>query len=206
MQKNNITRATLGRLPMYLEYIKANVTAETTSATEIAGSLGIGEVTVRRDLNLVCGQGRPKVGYPVKALVAALESVLGKNKLIPVVVVGAGKLGRALQNYDGFKKYGLEIVAAFDNDDEKTGVQSKNKPVYLMKQLSGFCKRNDVHIGIITVPTQTAQNVCDKMIKCGITAIWNFAPCPLTVPEGVAVRNENLALSLAHLNMVASGK
>ena len=189
MTKSNITRATLGRLPIYLEYIKTHISTEMTSAAEIARGLGLGEVQVRRDLNMICKEGRPKVGYPTRSLVSDLESALGKNEFIPVVVIGAGKLGRALQGYDGFAEFGLNIVAAFDIDKEKTDVRDKAHPIYPMDQFADYCRRCGIGIGIITVPAHEAQAVCDLMVSCGITAIWNFAPCRLAVPEKITVKN-----------------
>lgn len=173
---------------------------ETVSATTIAKALGLGEVQVRKDLNLVCGEGKPKIGYLTDNLISSIEKFLGADRPASAVIIGAGKLGSALQGYDGFKTYGLEIAAAFDTDADKTERHSEYA-VYPMEQLASFCRTHDIRIGIITVPASSAQQVCDEMILSGITAIWNFAPCTLSFPENVTVRQENLALSLAHLKL-----
>ena len=184
-----ISRATLGRLPAYLHYLE-NVTSEHISAPAIARAL---------DLSLVCGKGKPKTGYETGALTASLKAALGVNKVTPALLVGAGKLGTALMDYSGFRDYGIEIIAAFDKDEEKIRNVS-GKPVYSMEQLRRFCQMHDVKIGIITVPADAAQSVCDQLIASGIEAIWNFSPVMLKIPQGVALQNENLALSLAHLH------
>ena len=204
MKKSNITRATLGRLPIYLQYIRSYVTSNTISASAIARGLDFGEVQVRKDLSLICEEGRPKIGYQTGILVAALEEVLGIHSYEPAVIVGAGRLGLALQNYEGFSEYGLEIIAAFDANTAKANEKCGSKPTYPMEQFTQYCQMHDVHIGILTVPASEAQNVCDKMVQSGITAIWNFAPCKLIVPDTIAVKNENLALSLAHLHLSAN--
>ena len=193
-----ISRATLGRLPAYLHYLE-NVTSEHISAAAVARALGLGEVLVRKDLNLVCGKGKPKTGYATGTLTASLKSALGVNSVTPAVLAGAGKLGTALLDYSGFRDYGMEIIAAFDKDEEKIR-NGSGKPVYSMEQLRRFCQIHDVKIGIITVPADAAQLVCDQLIASGIEAIWNFSPVELKIPQGIALQNENLALSLAHLH------
>ena len=201
----NITKATLRRLPLYLQYIRSSVREERTSASAIARGLGLGEVLVRKDLSLVCEAGRPKLGYQTETLSSALEGILGVHQYVPAVIVGAGKLGLALMGYDGFAEYGLEIAAAFDCDPTKDGMRYAGKTVYMMDRLADYCQAHNVRIGVLTVPAPAAQEVCNEMVRSGITAIWNFAPRALDVPEYVTVQQENLALSLAHLRMSAIG-
>ena len=201
MDKCTISKATLGRLPSYLEYLR-NLPPDTVpyiSATAIAKHLGLGEVQVRKDLAAVSGAGKPKLGYVTAELVEKLENCLGCNRLTSAVLVGAGRLGRALLQYDEFEKYGVKISAAFDSNERVISLGSKTE-ILPMNQFEYFCKTKNIKLGIITVGEGSAQAVCDQMVKSGITAIWNFAPCKLKVPSGVLLQNESLALSLAHLN------
>ena len=201
MDKCTISKATLGRLPSYLEFLR-NLPPDKVpyiSATAIAKHLGLGEVQVRKDLAAVSGAGKPKLGYGTAELVEKLEDFLGCNQLTPAVLVGAGKLGRALLQYDEFEKYGVKISAAFDSNERVISLGSKTE-ILPMNQFEYFCKTKNIKLGIITVGEGSAQAVCDQMVKSGITAIWNFAPCKLKVPVGILLQNENLALSLAHLN------
>ena len=198
MKREMISRATLSRLPVYLEYIRAQ-SDDRISASEMARVLKLGEVLVRKDLNSVCDKGRPKTGFPRRELLEKLEEILGIYQQVPVVVVGAGKLGTALMRYRGFREFGLCIVAGFDANPQKLDPNREECPVLPIEELESFCRSNGVHVGVITVPASAAKSVCDQMIASGITAIWNFAPCQLPVPEGIAVQNENLALSLAYL-------
>ncbi|MBQ8995909.1 MAG: redox-sensing transcriptional repressor Rex [Oscillospiraceae bacterium] len=204
MKKTSIRRATLGRLPMYLQYIRENVNTDTVSASRIAKGLGLGEVQVRKDLSMVCDAGKPKVGYETKVLKTCIESVLGTNESTPVVIIGAGRLGQALLGYNGFLEYGLKILAAFDNDPEKVNKEMFGKMIYPMEHLKDFCKENGVSIAALTVPAQEAQKATDFAVENGICAIWNFAPFRIVVPENIYVKHENLALSLAHLNISAN--
>lgn len=201
IKQANVMRATLGRLPAYLQYLKSLDISENEniSATVIAKALGLGEVQVRKDLNSVSGAGRPKLGYKTNSLIKRLEDVLGRKSVTKAVIVGAGKLGTALFEYNGFSNYGLEVVAAFDNNPKIIGESISGKNILDLTQLEQYCSAEDVKIGIITVPADAAQGICDRMTNCGITAIWNFAPCQLNVPEGITLQCENLALSLAHL-------
>jgi redox-sensing transcriptional repressor len=201
MDKCSISKATLGRLPSYLEFLR-NLPPDKVpyiSATAIAKHLGLGEVQVRKDLAAVSGAGKPKLGYVTAELVEKLEECLGCNQLTSAVLVGAGKLGRALLQYDEFEKYGVKISAAFDSNERVISLGSKTE-ILPINQFEYFCKTQNIKLGIITVGEGSAQAVCDQMVKSGITAIWNFAPCKLKVPVGILLQNENLALSLAHLN------
>lgn len=191
----------MGRIPIYLNYLRgAGGQNGNISATALAKALGMGEVQVRKDLASVSGAGRPKTGYDTGELICALEKFLGADKTDNVVIIGAGRLGRALLDYGGFKDYGLEIAAAFDKTVKAGEESDMGKPIYSMEEFPDFCKNNDVKIGIITVPKNAAQEVCDILVQNGIKAIWCFAACALDVPEGIAVQYENMALSLAYLN------
>ena len=193
-----IPKATLGRLPQYLEYLRSlPEIRRTISATAIAKALSLGDVQVRKDLASVCGAGKPKIGYETDKLITDIESHLGYERLTNAVLVGAGKLGRALLDYDGFEDFGVKIVAGFDCNE--TVLTKGTKDILPIRDIEVYCREHDVKLGIITVGQGSAQDVCDKLVESGIKAIWNFAPVTLKVPNGVLLKQENLALSLAYL-------
>ena len=200
MCKNGISKATLGRIPMYLDLLRdlPEERYEHISATTIARKLSLGEVQVRKDLASISGAGKPKLGYLTSELIENLENSLGCNNYALAVLVGAGKLGKALLDYDEFEKFGIKIAAAFDSNDKEISITGKIK-VKPINEFEDFCKSRNIQLGIITVGAGSAQAVCDKMVECGITGILNFAPCSPHVPDRVVIQNENLALSLAHL-------
>lgn len=202
MEHKEISKAVLKRLPGYLAYLKNTQEGGSLyiSATALANALGMGEVQVRKDLAMVSNGGRPKVGYLRQGLIDDIEQFLGYDNTTDAVLVGAGKLGQALCGYSGFEAYGLNILAAFDvmPSADKT---DEGKPILPVSKMQSFCKTHKVLMGIITVPADQAQQVCDQMIECGIKAIWNFAPNHLEVPDGILVQNENMATSLAVLSM-----
>lgn len=199
MNGYSIPKATLGRLPQYLQYIKG-LSQENVSATAIARGLSLGEVQVRKDLAVVSGAGKPKIGYERTKLIDDIERNLGYERLTNAVLVGAGKLGRALLDYDGFEEFGVRIVAGFDCNEQVLPLGKNAKTILPIKDIGTYCAQNNVKLGIVTVGQGSAQDVCDKLVASGIEAIWNFAPCSLKVPRGVLLKQENLALSLAYLN------
>ena len=202
MERKEISKSVLKRLPGYLAYLKSLAEAGSPyiSATALANALGMGEVQVRKDLAMVSDGGRPKIGYLRESLIEDIEQFLGYDNTTDAVLIGAGKLGQALMGYKGFEEYGLNILAAFDANPAADRTED-GKPIYPMDQLEGFCKTNKVLMGIITVPAEHAQEVCDRLITNGIKAIWCFAPGHLEVPANILVQYENMATSLAVLSM-----
>lgn len=201
MQNREISRATLGRIPIYLQYLKTlPPQIRNISATSIAKELGLGEVQVRKDLGSISGVGKPKVGYDAAQLAQSLETYLSCENG-GAVIIGAGKLGRALLDYSGFAGYGLEILAAFDRTVTAEEQSETGKRILPMESLEAFCTEKPVQIGIIAVPAGEAQRVCSRLVQNNIRAIWSFAPCTLDVPPDIAVQYENMALALAHLKI-----
>lgn len=205
MNDSRLSRPALGRLPRYLEYLQSiAATTPTISATRISQALGLGEVQVRKELALVSGAGKPKMGYETESLIQQLKERIGLTTKHQAIIVGAGHLGQALLAYDGFAEYGLSIAAAFDSCPAVCQISDTARPILPISELSAFCFRNHIRIGVIAVPKEAAQSVCDLLIANNITAIWSFAPVALSVPEGITLREENLALSLAYLKQSLS--
>lgn len=205
MNQKTVSEQTLRRLPVYLHYLRSvRGERECISATALAQAFGLNDVQVRKDLGSVSGLGRPKVGYAVEELIAQLEGFLGCRAATSVILVGAGHLGTALLSYAGFLDYGLDICAAFDCAEDVIGRRVCGIPVLSSEELEAYCRAHCIHLAILTVPASAAQQMCDRLVGCGIRAIWNFAPTILRAPVGVTVENENLASSLAvltrHLN------
>ena len=199
MHGYSIPKATLGRLPQYLEYLRSlPEIRRTISATAIAKALSLGDVQVRKDLAAVSGAGKPKIGYETDKLIADIESHLGCGELTNAVLVGAGKLGSALLDYDGFGNFGVKIIAGFDRNEK--ALKKGGKDILPIRDIAAYCREHKVKLGIITVGKGSAQEVCDMLVETGIKAIWNFAPVTLKVPNGILLKQENLALSLAYLN------
>ncbi len=197
-----ISKAAFLRFPAYLRYLKAEEAAGVgyVSSSEIAEDMHLSAVCVRKDLALVASEpGKPRLGFAVGKLIGDLERALGYHLKTHACVVGAGRLGRAFLVYDGFEHYGIDVVAAFDISPAQVGAL-RGKPIYPMERLKEIAERENVRLGILTVPGEAAQEACDAMVEAGITAILSFAPAYVRVPEGVTLRCEDLAASLASLS------
>ena len=200
----SVSKHTMKRLPVYLRYLKSinDGTIENISSPVIARALNLNEVQVRKDLASVSSTGgKPKTGFDLLQLINDIENVLGYNNVNEAVVVGVGNLGKALLKYSGFEECGVRITAAFEKNPELLGEEIGGKTVFSVSRLQNLCERMKIHIGIITVPAEEAQEICDILVDSGIRGIWNFAPVKLNVPDNVAVRDENLGVSLSLLSM-----
>ena len=199
MNKKNLSRQALKRLPVYMSYLKTLEKTETeyVSSAAVAQALDLNDVQVRKDLAAVCkSSGIPKKGFAVRDLINGISDFLGYGSGNDAILIGAGNLGMALLSYRGFDNYGINIVAAFDTRPEVID----NERVYELSQIKEICKKHDIKIGIITVPVDSAQRVCDMLVESGILAIWNFAPTHIKAPANILVQNENMASSLALLS------
>ena len=199
----NVSKATIGRLPAYHRYLQEKLAAgeKTVSSTAIAEDLHLNAVQVRKDLSAIAREaGKPKLGFAVADLIADIDRFLGYDNLNDAVLVGVGGLGKALAGYVGFKNYGLNIVAAFDADPARVGTTVGGIKVFPADELARLVRRLNVLIGIVAVPREAGQGVAGELIKGGVRAIWNFAPVHLNVPENIAVKNEDMAASLAILS------
>ncbi len=205
MSKQKISAApSIRRLPSYLHIIRQAQTDgyEFISGTVIAQELNLEPIQVRKDLAITGIVGKPKRGYPVVALIAAIEHFLGWDTLKNAVIVGAGNLGTALSGYQEFQYHGLNIVAAFDNDPAKTGGKIHGVPVFSVDTLPMQIRNLDVTIAVLTVPSPCAQELADTLVSAGIKAIWNFTNVKLRVPDTVVVQREDLTSGYAMLSVM----
>ncbi len=194
-----VPRPMLERLPIYASALEKMIKngESSVSSARLAKDLSLGEVQVRKELSLVSGKGKPRVGYDAEKLLCDIKSFLGEGEPIEAIIIGAGKLGCALLGYESFEDVGVRIKTAFDIS--KTELSVDDKSICPMSKIESYCKNNQVKIGIITVPASAAQAACDILVSAGISAIWNFAPIILEVPNGVSVINEKLSISLSQL-------
>lgn len=199
--KNQISKVVLERLPLYLNFLhELDEEFEYISSATIAKELNLGEVLVRKDLQLVSSKpGKPKLGYVKEELCDDIAMFLGCHSITNAVIVGVGKIGRAILGYEGFTRYGVDILAGFSHHANKSIDVKTDKEILPLEMFESYCRDHDVKIGIITVPVDYAQEICDMMVRCGIKGIWNFARTSLSVPNDVTVRQEDLAASIAIL-------
>jgi redox-sensing transcriptional repressor len=193
-----IPDATVARLPIYLRalYSLADHEVATVSSEELAAAAGVNSAKLRKDLSHLGSYGTRGVGYDVDYLIYQVSRELGLTQDWPVLIVGAGNLGRALANYGGFASRGFRIAAMVDCDPAVVGSVIARHTVRSAADIEDVIQRFDVSIGVIATPAPVAQNVCDRLVAAGVTSILNFAPVVLSVPSGVDVRKVDLSIEL----------
>ncbi|MDR1748970.1 MAG: redox-sensing transcriptional repressor Rex [Spirochaetaceae bacterium] len=189
------------RLPQYLHIIRQTQSEgyEYISGTVIAQELNLEPIQVRKDLAITGITGKPKKGYPVAALITAIEHFLGWDVVTNTILVGAGNLGAALTGYQEFQYHGLHIVAAFDVDTAKIGSRIHGVPVFSIETLASHVKKLDISMAILTVPSSEAQRMANMLVDAGIRSIWNFTNVKLKVSENIIVQREDLTSGYALL-------
>lgn len=193
-----IPEATVARLPVYLRalYALAERGVTTVASDELARSTGVNSAKLRKDLSHLGSYGIRGVGYDVEYLVYQVSRALGLTQRWPVVIVGAGNLGRALANYGGFFTRGFRIEAVLDSDPSLIGRKLGSVIVRHVDELEALVTTHGIAIGVIAVPGGAAQVTCDRLVAAGVTSILNFAPLVLNVPDGVDVRKVDLSIEL----------
>lgn len=193
-----IPEATIARLPIYLRalYALADRGVASVSSDELAVVAGVNSAKLRKDLSHLGSYGIRGVGYDVDYLVYQVSRELGLTQDWPVVIVGAGNLGRALANYGGFASRGFRVAALLDSDPLVVGSEIAGHRVRAADEIERVVQEHDVMIGAIAVPAVAAQDICDRLVGAGVTSILNFAPVVLNVPDGVDVRKVDLSIEL----------
>lgn len=201
-EPRRIPEATVARLPLYLRslLILADEREATISSDRLADLAGVNAAKVRKDLSYLGSYGTRGVGYDVEFLLHQVSRALGLDQDRPVVIAGAGNLGRALANYGGFASRGFPVVALVDTDVTKVGDRVGDTPVRHLDELETIVGESGVAIGVLATPAAAAQEVADRMVSAGIGSVLNFAPAVVTVPLGVSFRKVDLASELLILS------
>ena len=193
-----IPDATVARLPVYLRALTGLVElgVATVSSEELAVESGVTSAKLRKDLSHLGSYGTRGVGYDCDYLVYQISRELGLTQDWRVAIVGVGNLGHALANYNGFASRGLSVVALLDADPAVVGESVAGLRVHPVRDLEQVVAERQVSIAVVATPASSAQDVCDRLVGCGVTGILNFAPLTLQVPLGVDVRRVDLATEL----------
>ena len=199
--KNNIPKATVQRLPLYLQCLEQlDTNSVGISSKKIAEIAKVNDAQVRRDLSYLGTLGTRGVGYDILTLRKQLELELGLVDGLSAIIIGIGNLGSALAEYGGFKEKGFKIVGLFDSDSNKLHKQIGNLAVKPLSEIKDTCKKYNVAIGIIATPEKVAEEIADKLIDCGIKSILNFAPVMLKNKPGIQIRSVDLSQELQILS------
>jgi redox-sensing transcriptional repressor len=204
-EERTIPELTAGRLSLYLRCLEAleQQGIEQVSSRVLAEHLNLNAAQIRKDLAHFGEFGIRGVGYRVGDLRHHLRAILGLDRSLKVVIVGAGNLGLALADYPGFRKDGFHIVALLDVAADKVGRTSRGGvPILHVSQLTALVRQHSVAIAITAVPPGPAQEVVDQIVSSGIGAILNFSSAPVRVPAHVRLRHADLSVSLETLSFL----
>ncbi len=197
----HIPEETIRRLSLYLRTLRylEKEGVRVISSERLTKHLHITSAQARKDLAYFGSFGHPGVGYNVRRLREKIEEILGLDRHWDVILVGAGKMGAAFLAYPGFRRFGFKIRAAFDNNPAKLGQKIGGIPVLDDQRMEEFIQANRIRAAIITVPASAAQDVARRLVGSGITAILNFAPRYLSIPEHIHIKSVDVAMELENL-------
>jgi len=210
LKQKNIPSVTINRLSIYHRCLEKILETEKEKELKIISSFKIAEMTgmnsaqIRKDLAYFGEFGKRGLGYPLVDLSRELKKILGLDKKWSVIIAGAGNLGKALVKYKGFQKRGFIIKGIFDNNPSKIGKKLDHIFIYDIKEVEKFIQAENINIGILVVPADSAQEVADKMVASGIKAILNFAPVHIVLPPEIKIHNVDLSIEFEGLTYYLS--
>lgn len=201
-KKKNISMAVIKRLPKYHRYLRELMRhdVDRISSKELSERIGFTASQIRQDLNNFGDFGQQGYGYNVKELYNQIGIILGLSREYNTVIIGAGNLGQAIANYTYFENIGFKLTAMFDRNPKLVGLKIRDIEIKDIDHLHDFVEEKSIDIGIICVPKDSAQDVCDILVKNNVKGIWNFSPVDLKVPKDITVQNVNLSDSLLTLS------
>ncbi len=202
MSEREISRAVIKRLPRYYRYLGELMANNIVriSSKELSERMKVTASQIRQDFNNFGGFGQQGYGYNVEYLYKEIGKILGLERTHNVIIIGAGNVGRAIINYQDFRKRGFLFTAIFDADEKLVGNKVGDCVVQSADKIEEFVKENDVEIAALTIPKEVAPKVAAELVSLGVRAIWNFAPTDLNLPDDVLVENVHLAESLMRLS------
>jgi redox-sensing transcriptional repressor len=208
MPLKRIADSTVRRLSLYLRFLEEfeNAGLTTVSSEELAARGGTTSAQVRKDLSFFGSFGKRGLGYQVAELTQRMRRILGLEREWRVVIVGIGKIGSALAQYEGFQQRGFHVVGLYESDPSKIGREVDHLPVRPIDALAEDNRERPVDIAVIAVPASAAQRVVDQVVAAGITGIMSFAPIQLHVPADVTLNTVNMAMELERLSFALSNR
>lgn len=201
MKKNSIPEETIRRLSLYLRILMVleREKIPVISSKRLVEHLPVTSAQARRDLAYFGSFGKRGVGYPVTELKSRISGILGLDREWPVVLVGAGRLGQALADYKGFRRFGFHVRAVFDNNPRKIGRKFGTVTVRPVSTMEDFIRKHHIRVAAVAVPASAAQETVDRLVSCGVTAVLNFAPRYLELPGHVHIKSVDMAMELESL-------
>jgi len=198
---SEVPKAVVGRLGLYLRELQQIVQSgqPTVSSGVLGRRLGVSDAQVRKDFTYFGQFGYPGVGYRCDELITEIKRIFGTDQTWPVALIGCGNLGQALLGYGGFGKQGFEVVAAFDVSSELIGTKLGDLTVRDIRTLPEWVQREKIHLAILAVPAEAANQAIEVVVQSNISGVLNFAPITLKLPKRIQVVGVDLAIELEQL-------
>ena len=208
MPLKRIADSTVRRLSLYLRFLEEfeNAGLTTVSSEELAARGGTTSAQVRKDLSFFGSFGKRGLGYQVAELTQRMRRILGLERDWRVIIVGIGKIGSALAQYEGFQQRGFRVVGLYDSDPAKIGREVYHLTVQPIESIAEENRERPVDIAVIAVPASAAQRVVDQVVAAGITGVMSFAPIQLHVPADVTLNTVNMGMELERLSFALSNR
>jgi redox-sensing transcriptional repressor len=196
-----LPRKIITRVLLYIRTLESLIKEKRflVSSKQLSEITGLSDVKIRKDISNFKRVGKPRIGYKTADLKKTLENYLLQDRLVRVVLFGAGNLGSAILKYPGFHQGKVRLVAAFDVARDKIGKKIEGVRIYPVDRSPEIIKRCRADIGIIAVPKEHCQEVADYMVLSGLYRIVNFAPCSISIPARVQVRNIDFTIEFLSL-------
>ncbi len=206
--EKEISQAVIGRLPRYYRYLGMlkDKKVERISSRELSQMMNVTASQIRQDLNNFGGFGHQGYGYNVELLYSEIANILGLSRQHNLILVGAGNLGKALAGYVNFERRGFHMKGIFDIDPFLYGKKIRDIPIMPIDGIEDFIRNNEVDIAVICIPATASTKVVERIVACGIKAIWNFSHVDLDVSDDVSVENVHLSDSLMRLSYAMKSK
>ncbi len=201
MENSQVPDIVVARLPLYLQMLKrlAKAGEINTSSKDLGFKLGISAAQIRKDLSHFGEFGKQGTGYSIAYLIDCLEDILNVNRVWNMALVGVGFLGHAIVNFQGFNHHGFEIKCIFDADPAKIGQSVAGFEILDIADLEKLIRKHKIQVAMITVDTEHAQDVADKLVRAGIQSILNYAPVILKVPVEIQIQYIDPIIELQHM-------
>ena len=164
----------------------------------LADAVGVSPSLVRKDFSVFGLSGNKRGGYQIEELVSRLNVILGKDRKQKIIIVGCGKMGRALMNYNGFPRVGIRVVAGFDSDPNLIDAEAPI-PILHVSKMKEFIAQNSIRVAVLTVPETSAQSILDSLMKTSVRGVVNFAPIALKGSDTCLIHNINIEQELESL-------
>ena len=202
MTRKEISQAVISRLPRYFRYLGELKDQGITriSSQELSDIMKVTASQIRQDFNNFGGFGQQGYGYNVEYLYDEIGKILGLGKEHTLIIIGAGHLGQALSGYNNFFNRGFIFKGAFDLNPDLHGKKIRDIEIRPVEEIEKFVRDNKIEIAVLAIPKDQAVPMADKLVACGIKAIWNFAHVDLELPDYVQVENVHLSDSLMKLS------